>query len=47
MMTFTSMSKHMLFAYVDGADLHEIAESLENAWTPLLGKATGGSLLHS
>ncbi|CAN7750354.1 hypothetical protein LJR130_006708 [Variovorax sp. LjRoot130] len=29
MMTFTSMSKHTLFAYVDGADLHEIADSLE------------------
>lgn len=27
--TFTSMPNHMLFAYVDGADLHEIAESLE------------------
>ena len=30
MMTFTSMSKHTLFAYVDGAYLHEIADSLEN-----------------
>ncbi|GKS73321.1 hypothetical protein AVME950_00515 [Acidovorax sp. SUPP950] len=27
--TFTSMPKHMLLAYVDGADLHEIADSLE------------------